>query len=146
MYTDGELDLFISIAGSVPSGGFNIQFTYMDGGIEETNISSSILITPASRLAWDQDADSLSAVQELSAKVYVDGSSGYTPVPQTSITCTGNQAPFLCSMAFPAIPLVTGVHTLNITVYNNAGESAHSNNVSFTVAIFATPRNLRLVQ
>lgn len=141
-----DANWWISIAGSVPSSGFHAQVTYPDSTVEEFNIPSAIAVQLTTKLQWDQDAASLNEVQQLSARVYIDGGGSAYGIEANKITCTGAEPTFICTTPFPPIPLSTGTHTLQMTMVNTGGyESAKSNTVSFVVAVVPAPRNLRLI-
>lgn len=141
-----DANWWVSIAGSVPSSGFHVQLTYPDASVEEFDISSAMAVQPTSKLQWDQDAASLFEVQQLSARVYMDGSGSGYGIQANKITCTGVEPTFICTTPFPPIPLAAGTHQMQITMVNVAGyESAKSNTVSFVLSAVPAPRNLRLV-
>jgi hypothetical protein len=103
-------------------------------------------VTPASTIAWDQQAPSLTAAQGYTYTLQVDGTR--QPAPTTA-TCSGTSAPYTCQAAFPA--LTPGPHTIAVsaaTVVNGvAAESAFSAPLSVLMVVApAVPANLRIGQ
>jgi hypothetical protein len=102
--------------------------------------------TPASKITWDQQANSLSEAQGMTYKSYADGST--TGVILTGVTCaTGVTSPlYVCSASYP--PFTPGAHAIVLTAASTATSTDESPKstppMSFTFIVQkAAPANVR---
>jgi len=94
-----------------------------------------------SKLAWSEDAPTLSDAQSYTYRYYSDGASVGTPI--ASVVCTGITSPFQCEAPFPAF--TPGNHTITLTAGNLAGESGKTSPLDFTFIVTpAIPTGLRI--
>lgn len=102
--------------------------------------------TPLSKLRWDMQAATLAEANSYTYKQYADGAVLGTTLQ--GVVCVNSSLPtvqpYSCDTLFTAF--TPGVHTLQVSASNVAGESNKSVVLSFTfVVIPATPQNPRIV-
>lgn len=101
-------------------------------------------VTPANKLAWNQQAPDVATANAYVYKYYADGAIVGVMV---AATCAAAIAPDTtgetCSFPFPAF--TPGSHSLTLTASNIAGESAKSAPITFTMIVTpVAPGSLRI--
>lgn len=95
----------------------------------------------ASHLSWSEAGPDLTTVSGYTYQYFADGATQGTTL--TSVTCSGTQSPFTCTVAIPAF--TPGAHSLTLEAVDAAGASQASSAIAFTFVVApATPTNLAI--
>lgn len=101
--------------------------------------AQAVVTNPAStRIRWDHDLTHLTASADSGFKLYVDDSGN-----GAVLTWAQETAPLGGSAAFPVLSI--GLHTMQVTAFNEFVESDKSNILQVRIVVISAPSNLRLV-
>jgi len=93
--------------------------------------------TSASKITWDQPANSLAEAQAFFYRAYPDGSTVASAAKVLTATCTGTASPYLCTAPYPAFTL--GAHTIVLTSMNATGDESLPSSPPFAFTFIVRP-------
>lgn len=93
--------------------------------------------TSASKITWDQPANSLAEAQGFFYRAYPDGATVASAAKVLTATCSGTVSPYLCTAPYPAF--TPGAHTVVLTSMNGVGDESLPSTPPFAFTFTVRP-------